>query len=137
MEREMQSEMRRGHLRRSCQFRLRRRGGRFRCIQLTLDHCKFVSTPALQRARHLTISSCPVELHTSVRSGRTVQRTRTNVIIPFDASLELRQTKVDLDTEDNRPVRLAILALLGFCASTKGRQVRAYHAEGRVFLCKV
>jgi len=50
---------------------------------------------------------------------------KTNIIVPFDASLEFRETKVNLDAEHYSPVSLAILALFWLSAATQRRQIGA------------
>ena len=58
----------------------------------------------------------------------------THIVIPFYSCLELCQTEMDLDTEDDGPVRLAIPPRLWFRAATEWRQVRADNAKSRVLL---
>ena len=55
--------------------------------------------------------------------------TFTHVVNPLDSSLELRQTKVDLNAEHNRPVRLATPPRLRLRAARQGRQIRAHIAK--------
>ena len=66
----------------------------------------------------------------------SMQITRTAYIVyPLDSGPELSKTEVDLDVEDDGPVRLPILALLRLRASRQWREIRAYVAQRREIVC--
>ena len=56
-------------------------------------------------------------------------RTQTYMIYPLNPGLKLRQPKMDLYTEDDRPVSLVFSSNLGLRTSRQRRQVRLYDTK--------